>query len=1240
MLKYILAFLVIVGVWVAWFFLAAVIPLWVPILVTVLTVLLLVALILIRVIKARRAANQLEKALAEQAAQHARSARPDVQAEIMEVQAEFEKAIAALKTSKLGKGKNALYALPWQIIIGPPGSGKTTALRNSGLQFPYLSSKTKGGIKGIGGTRNCDWWLTNDAVILDTAGRWATEEEDRDEWLGFLDLVKKFRPRKPLNGIIAAVSVSEIGGATEDEVISLAQKIRERIDEAMNRLQMSLPVYVVFTKCDLVPGFVETFGDLSKSDRGQIWGFTVPMAEKVAPGEYFSTHFDQLVESLEDRQLRRMGDERRIETREMVYIFPKQLEVLKANMAYFVEQLFEENVFQETPAIRGVYFTSGTQEGRPIDRVMHRMAEAFGIQSAIPTSQVTEPKSYFLRDVFRNVIFKDADLAVRSESELRRQRRVRYIFAAAMLLIALLLLTFPVYAWMQNRALLNDTEASLAAQAAAPGTPANQPLPPSAMDRIQKQVNVLDGYDDDGAPVLMRSGLYQGDEVRDPLVDLYANRIRNGVVRVLFEQIQGELNGFVQQYGPLADSVPPSDQYQDNYARLRTYLFLTVPREQGQPAVEDDVQAALAAELAQRWAESLNIPATGATGDAMRRHIDAYLTEMVANSDIAFPRDTNLVIRARGIMNRVPTIALAVQGFIDEFSNRGLDLDLEQLTGGARVPALRAREKVRAAFTRRVWEDHIRDRLESPMDSLTGEPWVLGDTSNRSDTERVQEENRLKVRQQYYEGYINEWHRFLHGIYMMPPNNNQEALELMHALTAGQPTPFQSLMAQTHYNVGIKTVAEEQAEAQRSKAGQDAATKSVEQGVLKKVGKGMLGRAATAAYRANKKTGGAASGPAGLSTELIRSHFEGFSRFGVAPPAPEGQPPAKTTLTAYEEQLSFVRNALQTYMDDTSTGEALLEQIQKARTEVMGMINEQEVGWRPVFKQVLWPPIDGSSFSVSKNMAKGTGLTWCAEVVEPHDETIVGRYPFDRNGHDISFDDFAAYYGPEGIVWTYYNEVLKTSVGQMGDDFEFSRRLGKSTGTVFQPDLLRFLQRSRDITHTFFPPGAEAPVVEFDMRVRPCPEVAIQQVTIGGKMIEYHNGPEEWHRFSWPGEDDPGGGALIEIRGADGMHERIEQQGEWGLFHLIENGTITSGSGRVFTVVWHLRTHDVDISIDIRPVREDSPFFGVAGRSRAPRLLFPVRATHLEPPRDITTGGRIVCRRPPQLAAIDTPRGS
>ncbi|HLM43256.1 MAG TPA: type VI secretion protein IcmF/TssM N-terminal domain-containing protein, partial [Myxococcaceae bacterium] len=228
-------------------------------------------------VKARKAAKKLEGALEQQAEEQIKTVRPDLQPEIKAMQAEFSKAVEALKTSKLSRGrKDALAILPWYLIVGPPGAGKSTALRNSGLKFPYLSGKG-GGVRGVGGTRNCDWWLTNEAVILDTAGRYVSSEDDKPEWFAFLDTLTKYRPKRPINGLIVAVSVSELMGVDPQAAGELGQNIRERLDEITSRLRTLVPVYLMLTKCDLIPGFTEMYADLTRSERGQIWGFPVPM---------------------------------------------------------------------------------------------------------------------------------------------------------------------------------------------------------------------------------------------------------------------------------------------------------------------------------------------------------------------------------------------------------------------------------------------------------------------------------------------------------------------------------------------------------------------------------------------------------------------------------------------------------------------------------------------------------------------------------------------------------------------------------------------------------------------------------------------------------------------------------------------------------------------------------------------------------------------------------------------------
>ncbi|WP_279608807.1 type VI secretion protein IcmF/TssM N-terminal domain-containing protein, partial [Burkholderia anthina] len=168
---------------------------------------------LIKRLRVRRANRKLGDMLEEQAqvdkaaAASVTPVEPAKAAELDTLRARLVDTVKTIKTSKIGQvsGGSALYELPWYIVIGNPAAGKSSAVINSGLQFPF-ADKNSAVIHGIGGTRNCDWFFTTEGILLDTAGRYSVHEEDRSEWIGFLGLLKKFRPKAPINGIIVTAS--------------------------------------------------------------------------------------------------------------------------------------------------------------------------------------------------------------------------------------------------------------------------------------------------------------------------------------------------------------------------------------------------------------------------------------------------------------------------------------------------------------------------------------------------------------------------------------------------------------------------------------------------------------------------------------------------------------------------------------------------------------------------------------------------------------------------------------------------------------------------------------------------------------------------------------------------------------------------------------------------------------------------------------------------------------------------
>lgn len=404
--------------------------------------------------RASRSAAQLEQALRAQGLVGGGALRPG-QPAVEDLRKQFDESLALLRQSRLGRG--AIYKLPWFVLIGPSGSGKTTMLRESGINFPYMT-KGRAAIRGIGGTKNCDWWFADRAVLLDTAGRWVSEAEDRDEWLSFLDLLRKSRSRQPINGAIVGISIGDIACSSLPELQKLADDVRDRLDELTRRLQVLFPVYLVFTKCDALLGFVESFRGLGDKPRKQAWGFTLPekLPENYDFAKTFAAEFDVLQAQLGKRRMQQLVGEPLRNRRRLLFRLPQEFAGLRERLCQFAELIQQANPYQEASAIRGCYFTSGTQERGALGEILSVMASKSGMAAADLEIPPAERKCYFVDDVFERIVFEDGALAKPTRAAGKRRRVLEGVQLVGIGLAALLLAWFAIGRFREVRKLTNE----------------------------------------------------------------------------------------------------------------------------------------------------------------------------------------------------------------------------------------------------------------------------------------------------------------------------------------------------------------------------------------------------------------------------------------------------------------------------------------------------------------------------------------------------------------------------------------------------------------------------------------------------------------------------------------------------------------------------------------------------------------------------------------------------------------
>src|SRR2546430_14569043 len=82
---------------------------------------------------------------------------------------------------------------------------------------------------------------------------------------------------------------------------------------------------------------------------------------------------------------------------------------LKQPLYDFLNQIFEPTRYHVNASLRGFYFTSGTQQGTPIDQLIGSLARTFGAEEVGASAYSGAGKSFFLTDLISKVSIGEGD---------------------------------------------------------------------------------------------------------------------------------------------------------------------------------------------------------------------------------------------------------------------------------------------------------------------------------------------------------------------------------------------------------------------------------------------------------------------------------------------------------------------------------------------------------------------------------------------------------------------------------------------------------------------------------------------------------------------------------------------------------------------------------------------------------------------------------------------------------------
>lgn len=337
------------------------------------------------------------------------------------------------------KNKKRINKLPWYVVLGSVQSGKKSLITNFGLYFTQAKHFGIEAESYIQQFPDYDWLFSEQAVIIDAMSQ--SKEDDSQSWKKFIKLLHKERKNKPINGIILTFSLVDVLLYSNQKRQEFIQDICMHIREIYTAFKSQVPVYIVFTKADLVEGFMEFFNELSKEELRQIWGMTLPLSigEDVHKAlQFYQEEYSAIIDKLRSHVLWSLDAERNGRGRELIHSFPQQMQLLRRPIETLLMELFSGVRYQKALLLRGIYFGSNKQEGEPHDFLLQAMSKKFQLIPPVVQRPQRMGECYFLRNLFQQVIYPEAQLLGDSERS-RKVRKIMYhtVQVAAPVLIIL-----------------------------------------------------------------------------------------------------------------------------------------------------------------------------------------------------------------------------------------------------------------------------------------------------------------------------------------------------------------------------------------------------------------------------------------------------------------------------------------------------------------------------------------------------------------------------------------------------------------------------------------------------------------------------------------------------------------------------------------------------------------------------------------------------------------------------------
>jgi type VI secretion system protein ImpL len=1034
---------------------------------------------------------------------------------------------ARLAQSNVAKGAR-VGSLPVVFVLGPNGSAKTNTVLHSGLEAELLAGQVYQD-NNVLPTRAANLWFARQNVVVEAGGGVVNNPA------AWQQLVKRVDPGR-MSGLgkgeqssRAAVVCFDVEEFTKpgaaDSVALAVRTLHARLSEVSQVLGISFPVYVMFTKADRVPFFLDYVRNLTNEEGTQVFGVTMPIDAGQPAGVYaeqatykLNAVFDELFHSLADKRVDFLSREHAPDKLPGIYEYPREFRKLRASLVQFLVDLCKPSQLSAAPFLRGFYF-SGVRPvvvaDTPQQPVMQQQAaaafqpggSATGVfraayaqqqqaQAQAPRSGGTRrvPQWVFLTHFWNDIVLADRSATAVSTASVKNSSAKRILFATAAGLFLLYagLLTM---SYFKNRAL--ESRVLEAAQGISATPVAVNEIPSvdalKRLDELRQEVATLTQYERDGAPLTMRFGLYVGSKLYPEVYRLYFAKFRD----VLFGSQQA---GMVTYLAGLPAAPQPTDAYAPPYNALKAYLLTT--SEHKRP-----MKAFLAPYLAQRWAEGKNIDAERMA--LAQRQFDFYADELPAKNPYSAESDRNAVDRSREYLKKFNADERVYQALLGEAGRKAQPVNFNKMFPN---PAVSDPREVRGAFTKDGWA-FMQDAFKKPDKIFGGEDWVLG-PQTFANLDKTQLE--AKLRGFYYRDFIAEWRAFLSAASVSRYAGFGDAAKKLGVISANN-SPLLALfcVVSTHTNVDAPEV-KLAFQAPQAVVPPNCQTQYVMppnqmyMGSLLKL-QNLIQQVSMSAQGTNDPAAGMTSMAANDALQITGQVAQGFAI------DKDGNVPAT---------------------------------VKKLMEDPITQIDRMIKGMGP-----------------AEMKAKGAGL--CGQL-----NGLFAKYPFNPKATaQATIEEVNQIFRPQdGALWQMYQQSLQNLVQKQGNLY-----VAKPGGTMrVTPQFLAFFNRAAAFAEAAYPGGAQRPQLAYTLRSDLTGSNQSVNVTLEGQGFVNAAGKASAQKFVWPGMAP---GATMQVKFGGEAFNWPRYDGTWAAFEFFGDSEERGAAGSVYKLEWNLRTGQSNRSV-------------------------------------------------------------